>query len=265
MNYFDRLRSITLTPTRLIFILPALLILTSSTTFFTKVEALYPWGAGNSGFLISLALFHYSLLALLMAIFSLFIPVRIIASVFILITAMQGYYTTQLGIMIDTDMIRTMFETNVAEASDILNGGFILHILLQGVLPVVLMWMIPFQKSAFLKEFKFKAFSSVLVVIILLLSAFPFSDHYASFFREHKPLRNYMYPTVSILNMGKYIKEEIKAAETHEFITLTDNVEVMPLDTHRELIIMVVGETARADRFSLNGYNRQTNPNLEMV
>jgi len=264
MNYFDRLRSITLTPTRLIFILPALLILTSSTTFFTKVEALYPWGAGNSGFLISLALFHYSLLALLMAIFSLFIPVRIIASVFILITAMQGYYTTQLGIMIDTDMIRTMFETNVAEASDILNGGFILHILLQGVLPVVLMWMIPFQKSAFLKEFKFKAFSSVLVVIILLLSAFPFSDHYASFFREHKPLRNYMYPTVSILNMGKYIKEEIKAAETHEFITLTDNVEVMPLDTHRELIIMVVGETARADRFSLNGYNRQTNPKLEM-
>jgi len=264
MNYFDRLRSITLTPTRLIFILPALLILTSSATFFTKVEALYPWGADNGGFLVSLAFFHYSLLTLLMAIFSLFIPVRIIASVFILITAMQGYYTTQLGIMIDTDMIRTMFETNVAEASDILNGGFILHILLQGVLPVVLMWMIPFQKSAFLKELKFKAFSSAVVMIVLVLSVFPFGDHYASFFREHKPLRNYMYPTVSILNMGKYIAEEVKAAETHEFISLTKNVAQLNTHGHPRLAIMVVGETARADHFSLNGYNRQTNPRLEM-
>ena len=33
-------------------------------------------------------------------------------------------------------------------------------------------------------------------------------------------------------------------------------------DVDRELIIMVIGETARADRFSLNGYQRDTNPRL---
>ena len=34
-------------------------------------------------------------------------------------------------------------------------------------------------------------------------------------------------------------------------------------DVHRELVIMVVGETARADHFSLNGYERETNPRLQ--
>jgi len=33
-------------------------------------------------------------------------------------------------------------------------------------------------------------------------------------------------------------------------------------DVDRELIILVVGETARRDRFSLNGYKRKTNPLL---
>ena len=33
-------------------------------------------------------------------------------------------------------------------------------------------------------------------------------------------------------------------------------------DVDRELIIMVIGEAARADRFSLNGYQRETNPRL---
>ena len=36
-------------------------------------------------------------------------------------------------------------------------------------------------------------------------------------------------------------------------------------DTGRELIILVVGETARADRFGLNGYHRQTTPKLRVA
>ncbi len=35
-------------------------------------------------------------------------------------------------------------------------------------------------------------------------------------------------------------------------------------DAHAELVILVVGETARADHFSLNGYPRATNPRLSL-
>jgi len=264
MHYFDRIPSISLTPTRLIFLVPALLVITGNWAFFTHVEEVYPWSGNNAGFLISLAFFHYSLLMLLMVIFSLVLPVRSVASVFIFLTAMLGYFSDQLGIMIDFDMIRTMFETNTAEAEDLLSSGFLSHLLLQGLIPVALMWLMPFHKSSILLELRYKTQTAVAVIAVIVLSILPLGEHYASFFREHKPLLNYMYPSASILYTGKYIRQEIMAAQKHDFVTLTDHVTRADADTHSELVIMVVGETARADHFSLNGYEHKTNPRLEM-
>jgi len=243
---------------------PALLVSMANWTFFSKVEEVYPWAQGNAGFLISLAFFHYSLLALLMIIFSLFMSARIAASVFILLAATVGYFTDQLGVMINTDMIRTVFETNIAEAADLLNAGFIWHVLFRGLIPVALLWLVPFQKSGVLRELKFNALAAVSAIAVMLLSMLPLGGHYASFFRAHKPLRNYMNPTASILSMGQYIKQEMQAAKSHNFTNLPGKLARFDVDKHPELIIMVVGESARADHFSLNGYSRQTNPNLEM-
>ena len=264
MNYFNKISSINLTPMRLILFVSAFLILTGNWTFFSKVEAIYPWGTDNLGFLISLTVFHYSFLALLMVIFSLALPARTIASIFIILTAVLGYYSDQLGIMIDTDMFRTMFETNISEASDLMNTGFVLHILIKGLIPAFFIWLLPFHKSNLLKELRYKAQLAVSLIVVIVLCILPVSDHYASFFREHKPLRYYMHPTASILSMTRYIKQEIKAAETHDFVTITEHIATPINDGHVELIIMVVGETARADHFSLNGYKRKTNPKLEM-
>jgi lipid A ethanolaminephosphotransferase len=263
MTDLNQVLSIKLTPTRVILLVPVLLLLTGNWTFFSRVENVYPWAEGNAGFLVSLAFFHYSLLVLLMVIFSLFLSTRIAASVFILLTAMVGYFSDQLGIMIDTDMIGTMFETNISEAADLLNAGFVWHMLLLGVAPVILMWLLPFRTSSALRELRFKAQTAAAVIAVLVLSILPLGDHYASFFREHKPLRNYMHPTASILYMGQYIKQAIKASEPHVFATLPGKLAPHEVDTHSELVIMVVGETARADHFSLNGYARKTNPRLE--
>ncbi|MDX1801501.1 MAG: sulfatase-like hydrolase/transferase, partial [Marinobacter sp.] len=43
---------------------------------------------------------------------------------------------------------------------------------------------------------------------------------------------------------------------------IAEDAQAAPAEHPRELMIMVVGETARADRFSLNGYERDTNPEL---
>jgi lipid A ethanolaminephosphotransferase len=48
-------------------------------------------------------------------------------------------------------------------------------------------------------------------------------------------------------------------------IVLGSDATIPTDDPERELVILVVGETARADRFSLNGYARKTNPELEKV
>jgi len=47
-----------------------------------------------------------------------------------------------------------------------------------------------------------------------------------------------------------------------KLVRIAPDAKIPATDNDHELIIMVVGETARSDRFSLNGYQRNTNPAL---
>ena len=99
--------------------------------------------------------------------------------------------------------------------------------------------------------------------LILLVSAvLIFGSYYASFIREHKPLRYYANPAYYVYSTGNYISQFFKT-EAPLLKQIGLDAKIPSTDTHRELLILVVGETARADRFSLNGYERETNPLLK--
>ena len=62
--------------------------------------------------------------------------------------------------------------------------------------------------------------------------------------------------------MGKYASKFYQSALT-PVRQIGLDAKIPASDEDRELIIFVVGETVRTDHFSLNGYERQTNPYLE--
>jgi lipid A ethanolaminephosphotransferase len=117
----------------------------------------------------------------------------------------------------------------------------------------------PLKREIFLK---LKTILISLLVIVIML--FSFSKFYTSFFREHKPLRYYTNPTYYIYSIGKYIGDTFSSGETVLKQIGTDaTIENTGNAGKRKLVVMVVGEAARADRFSLNGYTRETNPLLK--
>jgi lipid A ethanolaminephosphotransferase len=63
-------------------------------------------------------------------------------------------------------------------------------------------------------------------------------------------------------SVGKFIGGAFDSG-SDKIIEVGQDAEIPATDIDRELIILVVGETARADHFSLNGYSRKTNPHLE--
>ncbi|HEY0906540.1 MAG TPA: sulfatase-like hydrolase/transferase, partial [Methylophilus sp.] len=90
----------------------------------------------------------------------------------------------------------------------------------------------------------------------------PFTADYTTFIREHKIVRMYANPTFfhySLLKWGskKLFTRRISGLE--KTVVTASNAPPRP---HHALMIVVVGETARFDRFSLNGYARPTNPRL---
>ena len=258
-------RSHYFTPTRLALVASAFLVITANSTFYQKLVEVYPLQDGNLFFVVSLALFHFGFLLALTGLFSLMLPTRIVASLLILLAAAIGYFTDRLQIVVDIEMIRNIFETDYREASDLINFGLLSSLLLWGVIPVAIIWILPFRKAGMLREMRFNLQTIAAALAVMVFCVVSQGDYYASFFREHKPLRAYMNPGFAIYSAGSYIDRALFRSEPQSFQQLAANSKLSESDVHRELVVLVVGETARADHFSLNGYARQTNPELSAL
>ena len=142
--HIDRM---SLTPTRLLLLVAAFLTASGNWSFLDRVTEVYPFNSNNLGFLVSLIVCFHALVVLLLLVFSLVMTVRLAATVFIVLAAVTGYYADSLGVVIDDTMIGSVLQTNINEATDMANSSLVLRVVLLGLLPVALIWLLPFAKS----------------------------------------------------------------------------------------------------------------------
>lgn len=165
-------------------------------------------------------------------------------------------------VVIDDNMIQNIFQTNMSESMDLLSVKMLSYILLLGIFPSIIVYRSNINYRSFKRESLSKLKIILLSIISITALMFSFSAHYTSFFREHKPLRYYTNPTYWVYSIGKYIE----MTTNNKDISLKHIAEdaKISVSTNRKkmIVIMVVGEAARADRFSLNGYEKETNPYL---
>jgi lipid A ethanolaminephosphotransferase len=166
------------------------------------------------------------------------------------------------NVVIDDSMIRNMMQTDIHESIDLISIKQIAYLIFLGLLPSYVIYKLPIHYRSIKKEFLAKILTILIALAIIALAMFTFSKHYTSFFREHKPLRYSVNPIYWIYSTGKYIDKTFNTGEiVVKPIGLDAHIE--DNNTRKKLVIMVVGEAARADHFSLNGYPRKTNPQLQ--
>jgi lipid A ethanolaminephosphotransferase len=164
--------------------------------------------------------------------------------------------------IINTDMIRNMLQTDLHESLDLFSVKLVLYFLILGVIPAYFVYKINLVKHNFKTELASKLKLFGLSILIIAGNIFIFSKHYTSFFREHKALRYSTNPTYWIYSISKYISDSIDDGVII-IKPLGVNARIEKNDGVNKLVILVVGETARADHFSLNGYEKETNPLLK--
>jgi lipid A ethanolaminephosphotransferase len=188
--------------------------------------------------------------------------IKPILIILLMVSSTTAYFMDNYNVIIDHTMIQNIVQTNFKESADLFSMKFLYYFLLLGVVPAffihrVRLKSIPWQKTLLAKT---RDVFWCLVIILIVLVAF--SKFYTSFFREHKPLRYYTNPTYYVYSLGKYINTTFHT--TRVFVhPLGTDAQTPTAQAHKRLIILVVGESARADRFSLNGYPRPTNPLLQ--
>ena len=250
-----------LTSSRLIVIVALFLVCVDNISFFKHVLEVYEFSLSNIGFLLSLGVVLTAVITLLVTLLSSRYTLKLLLITLVLIASLSNYFMNTYNVILDDTMIQNAMETNINESMDLLTWKLIAYFFFLGILPSLLIYRVPVAYGSFKEEVWGKTKCIALMILISLVMLFSFNRFYTSFFRENKPLRYYTNPTFCLYSTGKYIYNTFYKKET--------TLKQIGLDAkraengERKLTIVVVGEAARANRFSLNGYERQTNPLLE--
>jgi hypothetical protein len=184
---------------------------------------------------------------------------RAVAALLLLVAASCGFFMTQYGVVIDQSMIRNTVETTVLEATPLLSGAYFWHVALYGVLPAILVFVAPLARLRWPTELSVR-FGTAAAGITLLAATLYVNYAAAAFFgRENDDLKlqiNPVYPLWAAATFG--MSSDDTALETRRPL----DVQLAPAAAAPRkpaLVVLVMGETARADRFSFNGYERDTN------
>ncbi len=230
-------------------------------SFLSSLLQVYPLTLANAGFLTSVLLGFASLIVLVLALTCYRYTIKPIVISLLIASAFAAYFMDSYHVLLDEQMIRNVFATDTREAAELVSPTMVFYVTLLGLLPAWFVYRTPIHFRPFRRELYSRLKLISLALSVMVGFFFLFSPSYTSFFREHKEIRAYFNP-------GNYVYASIRLAgrwfeaDTSIVHPLGEDAITPASDTHRELIIMVVGETARADRFSLNGYSKETNPLL---
>lgn len=211
------------------------------------------------GFVISLPFFFGALFYFLFSLITLPWLLKGLSIVLVLISSMVTYAMYTYGTLFDYSMIKNVFETNYGEASSYLNSSAVLAFVLLGLVPSLLIARVKVVYKPFLREGLHKLggiFGSI--AIIGLIAALYFKD-YSAFGRNNSYLNKMVIPVEYIAGTVKYLSRDVFAAP-REFQQIGLDATEVPLQTKPRLTVLILGETARAANFQLNGYQRETNP-----
>ena len=207
-------------------------------------------------FIASVPFFLLALTAMVLSWLSLITFVKPVLLTSVVVSSLLFYATLNYGVIFDKSMLQNILETNSGEAFSYLNVQVIAFITALGVLPAYLFsrFKIVGNFRARLKSF---ALLNVTAFIAVAVIAVPFYKDYASVGRNNRQLTSYITPFAFYTAGYKYLRDNYFYPPLP--FKVLDKTPHLLAKQQSSLTIMVVGETARAANFSLQGYDKPTN------
>jgi len=253
------LKKTTLTTNQLLVITCCYIALILNLPFLNKVsDAIISLDNYSVPFLLSVPLFLLSLTIILQGLFSFRWVTKPILILSVVSSALIFYATVTYGIVFDYGMVQNTIETDSAEAFSYFNIYSIVFFILFGLLPSLLIYYVRLTYKPFVSELLTRLkLISISFGVAFLIGAL-FYSNYASVGRNNKDIISYITPY-------KMFDSSIKFIKKHYFypplkFKVLDTTPLIVRDNNRKHVtVMVLGETARAQSFSLNGYDKPTN------
>ncbi len=254
------------TPESLAFLASAYMVVFCNSRFWAvTVHAVHPGPAIELAFFASLPLTLAALYFLLL----LLLPHRALKPSLVIlfcINAVVLYFIDTYHIYIDRSMLRNALQTDWREARELFDDRMTVYVLLFAVLPSAALRLVRLRTGSMRQVLarKFVLLMTTSLVVAGVVTGL--SHQYMFFAREHRDLQflvvpaNYLSAAVSLY---RHAHHDPASPETR--IPIGPDARPGPswqIGDKPLLLVLVIGETARAEAFSLNGYSRDTNPEL---
>lgn len=215
---------------------------------------------GHLLFIISAVLLLFACFVFLFSLLTLKYLYKPVLIIITMTSAMALYATLKYNVMFDSAMIENIFETNSAEAHSYLSLSSLGYVMLFGLLPSLLIARVKLKpaKSWYLGLFVRLTLMLTAIVIVGLVALCFYKD-YASVGRNNKYLTKMIIPA-HIVNSVKYVKNKYFSVPLSYTVQGMDAALAATASSKPKLVVLVVGETARAQNMAYNGYGRNTNP-----
>ncbi|MBQ4033077.1 MAG: phosphoethanolamine--lipid A transferase EptA [Paludibacteraceae bacterium] len=179
---------------------------------------------------------------------------KILTSVIFIGNAISIYFINTYEVMLDDTMMGNVFNTNTTEATSYYSTAAILYVIFMGVLPAVCICLAKIDYGS-VKRF----FANIGVALgIILVVAFSNAPNWTWIDKQAPVIGSLLLPWSYIVNSIRYHNQ--LAERNREEILLPDATFS---NDEKAVAVLVIGESARRDHFSLYGYERDTNPLLE--
>lgn len=241
-----------------------IVVIDNNTLWSTFWAALGEHPVSHLVFLLSFLIMLVTITLLLLSLFGFYRIIKPVAIVALMLSAIIGYHIDNMHVIFSVSMLRNVFETDVREASELINTSVLLHVLVFGFLPSVFVWFVKVERKPVSSEMVSRIKLLSVMLLVSILTIFWTSKEYAFVLRENRSMRYMVNPVYPVVSLFKYVKST--SGNSNKVILPVFNDAVRQVNVggkvRKDILIVVVGETARADKFSLNGYDRDTNPLL---
>lgn len=179
---------------------------------------------------------------------------KVVAALLFIGNAMALYFMLSYTVELDRSMIANILDTTPNESFAFISTGMVLYVVFLGLLPAALLMLVPVRKP------KWQWRAAFPVATILTLAGFLFATSTTwLWYDKHAPrMGSKVLPWSYVVNVGRHFNYLALANRTQ--INLPPATFTPATPARKQIVVLVIGESARADNFSLYGYGRDTNP-----
>jgi len=165
------------------------------------------------------------------------------------------YFINTYNVMLDKSMMDNVFATDRAQTFELFHPKLIVYVLFLGLLPAWIVMRTAIVDSSRLTRLRLLAVASVFGCIAIYAG----SSTWLWFDKHARHLGGLMLPWGYLANAARLFEDR---AAAHRAQAPLPPLRFVAAPERKTIVVLVIGESARASNFSLYGYGRDTNPEL---